>query len=197
VKRNYRWVVSKKRDGEAAWLKARREYVTASDVAAVLKKSPYKKPLAVFYEKIHGDSVPTNHHMQRGIDNEERILNAFRREWAGRAKPVSGLAASERYPWLACSLDGLGRRDGKTYAVEVKCPAKSWTSPPDLYLIQLQAQMLVLGCDHGVLVWASPPTFPVSYIEVGVDTTLQKEIIKVTEDFKKCIDNETLSMAFW
>lgn len=142
-----------------AWLAERKKYITASDVAAVLRKSPYKKPIDVFYDKMGlTPPIPTNHHMERGIRNELPILSYYTAGFDSHASAVHNtqLMVASDYPFLAATPDAIftcaGPTGTKTAVLDIKCPSKMWITPPEHYTYQIWAQMVVVGCDEGRLV---------------------------------------------
>lgn len=149
-----------------AWLRARRNGLGSSDIAAVLGISRYGNALSVWHDKTGG--LPLE-----GDDSEPALWGRLleenvAREWARRNRSVVwrvGLVANIERPWQMCTLD---RRvlecplaDGREKcAVEIKCRDKMKAGQfrrgvADDVLVQTLWQADVCGYDHihvGVLI---------------------------------------------
>ncbi|MFJ2675077.1 YqaJ viral recombinase family protein [Streptomyces sp. NPDC087525] len=143
----------------ADWLRARRQGLGSSDMAAVLGISRYGNALSVYHDKTGGlplesdDSEPA----LWGRLLEENVA----REWARRNRSVVrrvGLVANIDRPWQMCTLDRrvlkcpLADADERC-AVEIKCRDKMKanlfrTGIPDDVLGQVLHQADVCGYDH-------------------------------------------------
>ena len=94
-------------DKREQWLAARRECLTASDVAAVLGEDPRRGPLAVYAAKIGAIEAEETLPMRRGRRFEATIGEEYS-EQTGRpvlAVPEYELLHHPSIPWLAASLD--------------------------------------------------------------------------------------------
>lgn len=92
------------------WLEARRKYITASDCYDAIHN-----PFAVYAKKVSGeDGFEPTARMRFGSKVESAVREMYS-ENTGREIFYPGphaLAVSTKYPWLACSLDGLIYADG-------------------------------------------------------------------------------------
>ena len=189
-------------DNKPHWLAERRQYITASEVAVVLGKSPYKTRLQLFHEKLNGAPNIDNVHTRRGIRHEEDVLRAWGSSpgWAKdrRWKASKTLYASTVYPWLAATPDGLGRHLDKTWVLEAKCPERRWKRPPEHYLWQVRAQMLVLGIHRANLIEGIGPDY--STCEV-YPVLLRDEdaslIVELTRAFHRFVREESFPVHAW
>jgi putative phage-type endonuclease len=141
------------------WLRARRQGLGSSDIAAILGLSRYGTAQTVYYDKRgelpleSDDSEPA----LWGRANEDTVA----REWARRNRGVVrrvGLVANTDRPWQMCTLD---RRvlecplatEHERCALEIKCRDKmkagQWRKgTPDDVLAQTLWQADVCGYDH-------------------------------------------------
>ena len=104
------------------WLALRRQYLTASDVAAVLGVDPWRGPIDVYADKI-GKGVDEDRPLFKwGRDVEGAIALWYERE-SGRS--IEDLGATEiqvhsTIPWLAATLDRVTWRDEDRGPLEIK-----------------------------------------------------------------------------
>lgn len=163
-----------------AWLEARKGYVTASDVAAVMGIDPHKKREKVLRQKAGLEAYPNidrvpavaaGRHLEAGIlawFAEDHAETYGRVEQNGKV-----LALSSSLPCLAATPDGFAYGGDVVDLVEVKCVEKSWESgarsarapvlcrnvgraaagdaAPMKYWVQLQCQLHCTQLSHGWL----------------------------------------------
>lgn len=144
-----------------AWLAARRQHITATDVGKIMGLSPFGGPTSVWLDK-KGLSAPftESERMRWGRRLEEAILAGYAETkgvevWL--ADPHD-LVVCEAHPILAASLDGTVVPDGAP--VDAKNigrydPSK-WGDDgtaqiPDQYALQLAVQMLVTNAPYADL----------------------------------------------
>lgn len=147
---------------ESEWLAARKDYITASDVAVILGHHPHKSALTLYNEKIgllEPDDISHHDYVKWGKRLEPIIADAYAEE-TGRGLIDPGrftLLRSRKYPWLAATLDRLVIiPDGPTGALEIKSTnaflAREWEGePPVAAQVQLQVQLIVTGLFTGSL----------------------------------------------
>lgn len=147
-----------------AWLEARRGLLTASDMAAVLGKDPYKSSLDVWVEKVHGpedEPLTIESPAFWGINLEQYIARIVSMYYEWEYVEGGDLLRSKEHPILGCTLDGLakppgearwGLYEGKTTGVFL---AKDWDvendMPPLRVLIQVQHQLGVTGAPYAMV----------------------------------------------
>lgn len=179
-------VSSKRRD---AWLAARRQYIGASDSAAILGVDPFRSALDVYLDK-RGESaeVEQTEAMEAGNVLERTVLGWYAQR-SGRTAHASGmLHVSTEHAHLSCTPDGIVWLDAeRTAPAQVKCTgrSKAWDDGlPDHVYIQIQHEMLVLGVEQAVAIalvstWGG---FRLKDYDVERDEGKQREIIEATAD---------------
>lgn len=139
------------------WLLDRRKGLGASEVAIALGLSPFKTPLALYYEK-HGlaPSSPPTLPQKIGTYCEPAVLRLYQ-DWLEENEPLAGpmlfkdqeVRVSAKTPWLFATLDAVGE-DGRV--VELKTVGwrdkEEWgpegsDQVPLHYFIQCQIQAYV------------------------------------------------------
>jgi len=132
-----------------AWLKWRRDKITATDSASIMNQNSFKTIGQLLDEKL-GLRPPEeeNDAMIRGNELEDEARTAFELETGYVMFPQ--VCVHPQYPWMVASLDGLTIE--KDAAVEIKCPGVMVASKtfdtntiPEYYISQLQHQMAVTG----------------------------------------------------
>lgn len=192
-------VLASKRD---RWLAARREHLTASDVAAVLGEDPRRGALQVYLSKVAdieaGETLP----MRRGrrfeaaigeeyADQTGRIVTRWPEYELAVHPTVEFLAATPDAVVLATGAapDPFGKVDLGPAAVsrtrgplEVKMAigsASRWKDEPPLgYAVQCQVQMACIGAEWGALCGLVGPgplkTFDLPYSDAFFNAALPR-----------------------
>ena len=94
------------------WLEMRRQGIGGSDAAAILGLSPYKSPLLVYYEKVHGTVQEDSLAMELGRELEPFLRRKFAcwlKEQEGcsvAVEEVPFLLQHPEHPFLLANLDG-------------------------------------------------------------------------------------------
>jgi putative phage-type endonuclease len=138
-----------------AWLEARRDGVTASEIAVILGLGKWNSQLSLFYDKLGAlDEGQGNWLMSLGIALEPYILSLFT-EITGIETTSAGLVRNRERPWQLATPDAV---DGHI-PVEAKTAQSldDWGPSgsdrvPIAYRAQLTWQCDTLGADHGYLV---------------------------------------------
>lgn len=133
--------------GSSEWHAERAKRLTASDFGAALGLNPYCSRQKLWRIKTGLETVETNFHIQRGIDNEIFAIAAYEVE-TGSLVSQAGLVLHPEHDWLACTPDGLVGHDG---LLETKCPAKIRVEPPEYHVAQCLGQLECTGrawCDY-------------------------------------------------
>lgn len=151
-------------DERSRWLRARRELITASDVAAILGEDQRRGPLVVWAEKVHGLESDDTPWTRRGRRMEPVIAAEYAEVTERRVFQPEAfeIVRHPDVPWLGATLD-------RRTAGSVKCPpppgaaglaplelkavgtahAREWDDDDDEapvgYEIQLQIQ---IDCDR-------------------------------------------------
>lgn len=158
--------------GSQAWHDARRQGVTASEIAAVMGLSPYESPFSLHWRKRHGWKVDDNEFMQGGRLLEEPIAQWWLLEHGQPAELTTmhaGLYAHPDRLWQMATPDRIViNLWGEGVALlECKWVAYSWdgwgepgtSDVPVHYRAQCLWQMDVLGVDTVYLAALGPGGF--------------------------------------
>jgi len=148
------------------WLARRADFLTASDVAAVMGENKNKSALEVFLDKTteRGPKVEPgpdkpNAPMFWGNVLEQPILTNAARYYGWKYRAGGFLLASRSVPDLACTLDaeidcndgeGWIPNEGKTTQVTEDWDQEAETMP-EWVLIQSQVQLLVTGASRNMV----------------------------------------------
>ncbi len=189
------------------WLEARRRYVTASEIHAILGQVPWESPLAVFGRKLGLiDEKDETEAMRFGTLLQPIVRDAYVQETKRQVRGVGDytLLVSERYPFLACTLDYLilplvpERGEG---ALEVKTTGAfhrgEWSEGPPLRAqIQLQFQLIVTGLAWGsVAGLLGGQSFRWGDVEADVD--FQGIAMEAVQEFHRRLELKDPPPADW
>lgn len=132
-----------------AWLERRRKYVTSTDVPVLFGQGySGSSPTKTFHEKRTGISTfEPSERMNIGRLMEPITIACYEEQTGRKVVRADSwsLHVSEKYPWLAASLDAI---DSEGCIVEVKNHNDYISSIADVptgWLLQTQTQMLVMG----------------------------------------------------
>lgn len=133
-------------------LAIRRTGVTATDVPAILGRSPWRSPLDVWLEKV-GKAAPVeeNEDMQRGTFLEDGARRWYaHRTGAMVAQP--GTVVHPRDSLVIATPDGVALLGGDVRGLEIKMPSSAygWGEPgtdavPDYYVPQVAWQLAAMA----------------------------------------------------
>jgi putative phage-type endonuclease len=140
-----REIANRDRD-EAQWMAVRAEFISASDVSAILGANRYKSRQRLLDERLgrverKPFSASQLEHIQRGQRNEAQLIADF------DATPNSSTFVNDEYPWLAATPDGF--KDGAV--VEIKSSTKELDDVFLLYKPQVITQCIVMAAPYGWL----------------------------------------------
>lgn len=183
--------------GTPEWHEMRLRHLGASEVAIVLRESPYMDPYALFLLKT-GQKEPAKQskYTRHGIDMEAEARDAFTEETGLFVAPVCFECDAPGYEFLECSLDGFDGRGGERFGVEIKAPREPDDHRsalegrvPAAYWIQCQAQIYVAQLDYQ-LYW--------SYYRPDAKKEPSSVLLRVEPD-TSFIENELKPQAkeFW
>lgn len=147
------------------WLKARRNFIGASEASAVLNISPWQTARKLYDEKTSTEPIVSkgNSDTKRGSESESHIRELYAIEH--NCSVIDGtnvMFVSRKYPWMHCSLDGIIiRKDSKPIILEIKSVRpnamskyRDWLSsdePPEYYQVQVLHQLAVTGWEDAIL----------------------------------------------
>ncbi len=172
------------RQGSAEWLAARREHVTATDVAVILGLSPWRCEQDLADEKLAGNGQATTLRMRVGNALEDLIADAYAAQSGHRVRRVRGLWESRTHPWAAASPDATAA--GRLVELKWSGSRSTFASGlPDHIAAQCQWQAFV----------AEVPVVDVAALTVGddevrvftvtADPTIQANLVIAAEDFRR------------
>lgn len=164
-------------DKREEWLKQRRNYIGASDVAAILGLDPRRGQMHVWASKVHGYSEKDKRSMLVGRLTEKLIGKIYNietdRDILGDEDAETSICVHPDFPWLGATLDDVTQGSDKYPApfedvgpLELKNTSgfvnvqgawkrikpHEWEEfAPMAYRIQTQIQMACLGSQWGSL----------------------------------------------
>lgn len=187
------------------WLAARRQGITATDVAAITGNSKYKTAYDVWTDKVlPAADNDAGEAAFWGTLLEDPIAQAWAKKHGVRVRRV-GLVANINTPWALASLDRLvhGCPDGRC-ALEVKTRslhvANEWEQgvPSDV-VDQVQWQLYVTGLDHAHVAALIGGQRLVEHV-IKFDAEAVFELHKAAELIWQAVQSETppqLPEQFW
>ena len=138
------------KQGTNEWLEQRKNFLTASDVGAVLGNCIFKDRKTVFGQKT--GTIPPEFQtvaMEHGTNTEPEARKEYERITGKKVIQFGLITGSESFQFLAASVDGI-TTDG--IVVEIKCPYSREIKQgqiPKYYHDQIQTQLEVVGLDTG------------------------------------------------
>jgi putative phage-type endonuclease len=176
--------------GRDAWLAARRKGIGASDVPAMLGLNPNTRsgPYALWADKCHGITlVEETEAMLWGRRFEVPILEEFHSRVSGVLELNTTLYQSEAHPLLLATPDAF--LDGAP--VQCKFSEFDIDEIPEYVKAQVQAEILVCGAPHGILVQLNPLRRKLEYRFLQPDLELQARIIEAAKEFWKRVETNS------
>lgn len=151
-----------KRDRERAeWLKARKELVTASRVAALLGLSPFEDAIDVYVDMLTPPVPDVDHGLQDpvtwGKALEKAVAETAAKHYGWELRMGGALLVSRKHPRIGATLDAEIKEFGEALTYEGKTTAAwrwhDWDEEtgeaPDHVLIQKQTQLIVTDAPRG------------------------------------------------
>jgi putative phage-type endonuclease len=196
-------------DTEAEWLAARREGVTASEIAVVMGLSPHESPFALYHRKRGGLAVADNDAMRIGRHLESLVCEMFTERYPGLLALGNGrgLFAHPDRPWQMATPDRLLHEHGGPYSggpsgldsllavLEAKTAASydGWGEDgsdeiPVHYRCQLLWQMDVMGVDAGYVACLFLHSRQLRVYEVALDETAAADLKLMREEAALFLD---------
>jgi putative phage-type endonuclease len=172
--------------GTKEWKSARSKRLGGSEIASVLRISPYKTRRQLWEEKVGITpqvDISKMPHVKRGIDAEP-IARAKIENILG-VKYTTPVLIHPKYEWAVSSLDGLC----DTHTLEIKTMGKAGHEAaakgeiPDYYECQIQWGLLISGKPYGVFASYRPEDDTLHMIEVKSDETRQHWMLEQAIEF--------------
>ena len=133
------------------FVQARKNYIGASDAAAIMGVSPWTSIYQLWEDKLGlAPDRPDNYAMKRGRELEPVAREAYTLFTGNVVAPKQVFHAEIRF--MMANFDGLSQ--DLSVAVEIKCPGEKDHGlakeglVPEKYLPQLQHQLAVIGLDE-------------------------------------------------
>lgn len=146
------------------WLDNRKNYLGASEVAAVLGKDQFKTAASVWVAKVHGEPTDADTDaMAFGRDVETAIANMYTRRTGVLLEGLDNtdVVYHPDYPWIGATLDRwTGNSPRIPYEIK-NVGSYNWYDRYQAweeinYVIQVQVQCACTGADHGFLIGMFP-----------------------------------------
>jgi len=178
--------------------------VGASEAAVILGVSRFKSPFSLYHEKLglEAASAAETEAAEWGLALEEPISKRFERE-TGRpvyAPPPHSFYIHDELPWMIASLDRITTVDKERASELTAIPLEIKTADASLraewkddiplaYMIQVQHQIAVMGCEQAALAaLVGGNTF--FWTDIRRDEEFIKILIDQEQEFwQRCIDH--------
>ena len=172
--------------------KNRHEYVGASEVAAVLGRSPYSTPAEVQYSKLNRSSFAGNELMHWGNLLEPVVLDEYESRTGTK---VVERQAEFRYQRVKCHVDGITYQNGERHSIiEVKTTRqRPWVEVPVHYEIQVQVQAFLSQIERALVVALHQGSEMVVYA-VEIDLERGQQLVQEASEWyeRHVVDGEAV-----
>lgn len=193
----------------AAWLQARKQYVTASEAAVLMGCNPYTNTLKLYQSKTSDDvDESTNEHIRRGVRLESAIVEACYRDLVqtGDLAECTLQAPVPMYARgvLSATADALATTEtpgGPTVLIEAKAPRTIQETPHQYWLWQCWVQMYVYGADMCWLVQGvetgRDDTIVITRTRVDPNPLAIADLLPLAEQFMAAVRSRRLPVHLW
>jgi len=182
------------------WLDNRKNYIGASEVAAILGVSPHMTALKVYRAKVFGENDYDRDWMAFGRDVEGAIANLYARRTGRQVIDLGATVVSMHpdVPFLGATLDRQTVDESSEVGpLELKhvggfdISKKGWfEDPPVYYKIQTQTQTSCTSAKWGVLAGMFPGC-QLAHKKLDYNAEFIKRAIPLLEKFWKCVVDKT------
>lgn len=195
---SWEWTEQQDIQGTDAWRRARAKRLGGSEIASVLRISPYKTRRDLWSEKSGRKpqaDISNLPHVRRGIDAEP-IARAKIESLLG-TKYTTPVVKHKRHAWAVASLDGLSLYPGREHILEIKTMSKdkhqevAWGIIPDYYECQLQWNMMIAERDRCLFASYRPEDESLYWFWVDADRTEQTYIMERAVEFWSFVEQDT------
>jgi len=174
------------------FVKARKNYIGASDAATIMGVSPWGTQLDLWEDKLGlRPDRPDNFAMARGRELEPIARDAYMIQTGHIVTPKQVFHPT--VPYMMANLDGI--TDDGSVCVEIKCPGAPdhdlavSGKVPDKYFPQLQHQMAVTGLQE--LHYFSYRNGDTALVVVKLDSEYVKRLYIEEAKFWECVESLT------
>lgn len=180
--------------GTDVWKKARTKRIGGSDIASILRISPYKTRRDLWLEKTGKKEAPDISklpHVRRGIEAESVARSLLERKY--RVKFTTPTLVHTEYKWAVSSLDGIC----SNYTLEIKTMGKEKHlavkdgEVPDYYECQVQWGLMISGLTKGLFVSYRPEDGSMYEKWIDEDKDKQVEMLNAAKEFWSWVQNNT------
>lgn len=172
--------------GTDAWKSARRLRVGGSDIAVILRISPYKTRRRLWEERtgrVESPDISKMPHVKRGIDAEPIARSLLeRRRGVKYAAPV---LVHPKHEWAVASLDGIcadHTLEIKTMGLEKHLDVRDGIVP-DYYRVQVLWGLMISGKQHGLFASYRPEDGSLYEVWIDRDVEWEQGAIKAAGEF--------------
>jgi putative phage-type endonuclease len=176
------------KQGTSEWINARYDYVTASDVAAILGIKDYKTREQVMNIKLTRRE-PVVNSFKQSIFEMGHLAEESARKWASQVLNIhfeSMVLVSRAFPHLMASLDGFDVNRNlcleAKYLGEEACKDVKAGKFKANHMAQIQAQLLVSGAKKAMY-FAMDPKGNAEVVAIYPDPEMQHRIVTETKRF--------------
>jgi putative phage-type endonuclease len=170
--------------GTDAWLAARREHVTATDLPVLLGISPWKCEQDLADEKTSGNGAESTLKMRVGSALEDLILAAYSEQTGRKARRVRGFWESAVVPWAAASPDATAA--GRLVELKWSGSRSRFASGlPEDVEAQVQWQLMVAEGVEADVAALTVGDDEVRIFTVHADAEMQAHFVAIADDFRR------------
>jgi putative phage-type endonuclease len=169
--------------GTPEWLAVRRDFITATDVAAILGVDPWKCEQDIADEKLNGRTTESTLIMRVGTALEDLIGEAYSEATGRKVRRAHGIWQSRHTPWAAASPDATSA--GRL--VEFKWTGSKATfrdGLPDRIAAQVQWQAYVAEVPVVDVACLTVSEDEVRIFTVWADPAIQANMLTAAADFR-------------
>lgn len=170
------------------FLTERKNYLGASDLAAVMGVDLYRTSLDVFNEKLGlAEPFEGNKHTERGTKLEEIAAREYAEKTGKALRRKHMPLVHPKYDFLRGHIDRLV--EGKNRIAEIKCPSVGSFARiqregvPDSWIVQLQTYLLLSGKPAGEYIVFNADKWEMLNFELMADIEMQVTIVDVAVKF--------------
>ena len=172
--------------GSANWLEMRLCHITASNVAAIMGKCPYKTALQYATELVTKTSTDKpNYIFAKGHELEAKSRDWVKKHFEMDLPPA--VVRSLKYPYLVASLDGIHEEtkhifEAKLMGKEKLAVIKESGVMPENHFIQIQTQLMITGYPTAIY-FAGDLEGDTQLLTVAADTAWHEKIHAAIQPF--------------